>query len=116
MGNCPPVVWMSHKHGDRCAGCGAEIWKGALIQISQEGRIHCAECAGLEDLLFLPSGDTALTRRALALSPRSAVAHVRHRHTPYDALLRGVEPHDARPRVAGAVEQRLGEWRGSAEE
>ena len=33
----------------------------------------CLRCAGLEDLSFLPSGDSKLTRRAKKLSPRFAI-------------------------------------------
>ena len=71
MPNVRPVVWISHRGGDRCAGCSAEITRGAFIQITRERGIRCADCAGLADLVFLPAGDTALTRRALALSSRA---------------------------------------------
>jgi hypothetical protein len=68
-----PVVWISHREGERCAGCGADVGRGTLIVITAELGVRCLGCAGLADLEYLPSGDTALTRRALALSPRSAV-------------------------------------------
>lgn len=40
-------------------------------------------------------------------------AHVRHRHTKYDALMAaGVERHDARAQVRGAADAVLAQWRG----
>jgi hypothetical protein len=66
------VLWISHRSGERCTGCDAELFKGTFIQINRETGIRCAECAGLSDLVYLPSGDPALTRRATALSARAA--------------------------------------------
>ena len=48
--------------GARCAGCGD------VPQMLHERR--CLKCAGLGDLVFLPSGDPALTRRATSFSAR----------------------------------------------
>ncbi len=62
------VVWITHKGEECCADCGAEIFRGAFIQITRETGIRCLECAGFAGLVFLPSGDPALTRRATALS------------------------------------------------
>jgi hypothetical protein len=66
------VVWISHKGGERCSQCGAELFRGAFIQIARETGIRCMECAGFTDLVYLPSGDQALTRRAAALTSRRA--------------------------------------------
>ena len=42
-------------------------------------------------------------------------AHVRHHHTRYDDLLaEGLEPSEARPLVAGAIEDQLARWRGQS--
>jgi hypothetical protein len=41
--------------------------------VMEKGGPLCLRCAGLDDLLFLASGDAALTRRARAKSERSAV-------------------------------------------
>lgn len=221
MPSARPVVWISHRDSQRCVACAAEILKGALIALHREQGLRCLACAGLADLEYLPAGDTALTRRALALSSRAAVvlkfsrarkrnerqgvlveppalvaardasekdaarreaergprraraereeqdyfarfvarildlfpgcprreaeaiarracekhsgrvgrsraakafdkeavtlavrAHVRQRHTRYDDLLaQGLEPFEARPRVAGEIEERLTWWR-----
>jgi len=68
-----PVVWISHRDADRCAACATEIGKGAFIQLHRERGVRCLACAGLAGLEYLPAGDPALTRRALALSARAAV-------------------------------------------
>ena len=67
-----PLVWISHK-GAKCSACGAELAPGDLLAIDRAEGSRCIKCAGLDGLVFLPSGDTALTRRAVMCSPRSAV-------------------------------------------
>jgi hypothetical protein len=67
------VVWISHRGDERCTGCHVELFRGSFIQIARETGIRCLRCAGLADLAFLPSGDPALTRRAVAASSRSAI-------------------------------------------
>src|SRR5262249_29326992 len=78
------VVWISHRVGERCAGCAAEVFAGDFIQITRETGIRCATCAGLADLVYLPAGDPALTRRAVALSSRAVMVvkffRARRRH------------------------------------
>jgi hypothetical protein len=68
-----PVVWISHKDDARCASCGAGLDRGEILVMDRRQGIRCLACAGLGGLVFLPSGDTALTRRALAHSSRSAI-------------------------------------------
>jgi hypothetical protein len=79
-----PVVWISHKDGERCSVCGAELRSGNFIQVSRDTGIRCLTCAGYSDLVFLGSGDAALTRRAVAISCRHAVvvkfSRARKRH------------------------------------
>jgi hypothetical protein len=53
-----------------CAGCAAE--DGDLLVMDDRGPL-CMECADLAHLVFLPRGDTALTRRARKYSRLSAV-------------------------------------------
>jgi hypothetical protein len=67
-----PLVWISHK-GTRCTACEAEVAQGEFVAIDRAQGSRCVKCAGLDGLVFLPSGDAALTRRALARSSRSAV-------------------------------------------
>jgi hypothetical protein len=52
-----------------CAECGGS---GDLLRMEDKGPI-CMGCAELEHLVFLPSGDAALTRRAKKHSDLSAV-------------------------------------------
>jgi hypothetical protein len=52
-----------------CASCGGT---GDFLKMEDRGPL-CMDCADLGHLVFLPSGDTALTRRAKANSGLSAV-------------------------------------------
>ena len=73
MADIHPVVWISHRVGERCAGCGQDVGRGTLILITAERGVQCLTCAGLADLEYLPAGDPTLSRRALAGSPRGAI-------------------------------------------
>jgi hypothetical protein len=52
-----------------CAGCGGT---GDFLRMEDAGPL-CLSCADLDQLIFLPSGDAALTRRAKQASRLSAV-------------------------------------------
>jgi hypothetical protein len=52
-----------------CTSCGGN---GDLLKMEDGGPL-CVECADLGHLVFLPSGDAALTRRAKTISGLSAV-------------------------------------------
>jgi hypothetical protein len=67
------VVWFNRREGDPCTKCRAAIPEGQFIALDRENGARCMACEGLEDLVFLPSGDPALTRRAASSSTRSAV-------------------------------------------
>jgi hypothetical protein len=67
-----PVVWISHKDA-KCNSCGDGLHRGKLIVIDRAQGIRCLKCTGLAGLEFLPSGNVALTRRALTRSSRSAI-------------------------------------------
>jgi len=56
----------------KCAECGVELWKGSFLKIEKEKPL-CLECADLDHLVFVPSGDTSLTRRSRKNSALSAV-------------------------------------------
>ena len=56
----------------KCAECGCELGDGNLLRVEKE-RPLCLDCADLGRLEFLPSGNTALTRRATKHSPLRAV-------------------------------------------
>jgi hypothetical protein len=55
-----------------CSKCGEKLGKGRLLRVKKTEPL-CLECAGLSHLLFLPSGNAALTRRAKRYSEISAV-------------------------------------------
>ncbi len=56
----------------KCAECGCELFDGNLLRLEND-RPLCLDCADLGHLEFLPSGNTALTRRATKHSPLRAV-------------------------------------------
>ncbi len=66
----PDLVVVSPLHADwtcgQCGGTGEHL-------VMEEERPICLACAGLAHLVYLPSGDPALTRRAKAKSTLSAV-------------------------------------------
>ena len=47
-----------------CNECGEKLGRGAWIMVAEEKGALCLDCADLDHLLYLPSGDPALTRRA----------------------------------------------------
>ncbi len=56
----------------KCADCGKELLGGDFL-FMEGGRPLCLACADLDHLVYLPRGDTALTRRARKHSSLSAV-------------------------------------------
>ncbi|EEG78366.1 DUF2293 domain-containing protein [Dethiobacter alkaliphilus] len=56
-----------------CIECEVEIIKGDFLFISEDRKHLCLSCADLDHLIFLPSGNTALTRRAGKYSKLQAV-------------------------------------------
>jgi hypothetical protein len=56
-----------------CDECGEHLSSKAWIALAGEKGALCLACADLDHLLFLPSGDAALTRRARKHSTLSAV-------------------------------------------
>jgi hypothetical protein len=56
-----------------CDECGEDLGRGAWITLIQDIGAVCLTCADLDYLVFLPSGDPALTRRARKHSTLTAV-------------------------------------------
>jgi hypothetical protein len=56
-----------------CDECGDELGRRAWITLTKDKGALCLACADLDHLIFLPSGDTALTRRARKHSTLVAV-------------------------------------------
>jgi len=71
-------VFISNRDS-RCEECGEDLGQRAWITLVDEGRALCLSCADLDHLVFLPAGDTALTRRARKRSRLSAVVLKRSR-------------------------------------
>jgi hypothetical protein len=70
----PPdlVVFEKVSQEGNCSECGVELLKGDFL-LMEKGQPLCLTCADLDHLIFLPAGDTALSRRARKHSPLSAV-------------------------------------------
>lgn len=56
-------VFISHRDS-KCDECGEELGRKAWITLEENKGALCLACADLDELVFLPSGDAALTRRA----------------------------------------------------
>lgn len=56
-----------------CGECGENLGSKAWITLSRDKGALCLACADLDHLVFLPSGDAALTRRASKHSTLAAV-------------------------------------------
>jgi len=57
----------------KCEECGEELGRHAWITLVDNGAAVCLSCADLDHLVFLPSGDAALTRRSRKHSRLCAV-------------------------------------------
>jgi len=56
-----------------CDECGENLGRKAWITLTENRGALCLSCADMDHLVFLPSGDAALTRRARKHSTLSAV-------------------------------------------
>lgn len=59
----PDLVVISPLNDWTCTTCSASSGAGVLLLMEEPGPV-CMRCADLDHLVFLPSGDAALTRRA----------------------------------------------------
>lgn len=66
------VVFELTSPASQCSECGAEILKGSFLFMERNQPL-CLACADLDHLLFLPSGDAALSRRARKYSSLAAI-------------------------------------------
>src|SRR2546425_6675606 len=66
------IVVFSIVRETACSECSAELWKGSFLRM-ENGKPLCMECADLDHLVYVPRGDTALTRRSRKYSTLSAV-------------------------------------------
>ncbi len=58
-----------------CVECGCIINQGDFLFINTSSRHYCLSCADLDHLIYLPSGNTALTRRASKHSTLVAIVY-----------------------------------------
>ena len=65
-------VFISHRDS-KCDECGEELGRQAWITLEENKGALCLPCADLDELVFLPTGDAALTRRSKKYSTLSAV-------------------------------------------
>jgi len=65
-------VFITHRDS-KCDDCGEELGRQAWITLEENKGALCLACADLDELVFLPSGDAALTRRSKKYSTLSAV-------------------------------------------
>jgi len=72
--NRPPELVVFEKVGDegKCNECGTELFAGDYL-LMENGQPLCLTCADLDRLVFLPAGDTALSRRSRKHSSLAAV-------------------------------------------
>jgi hypothetical protein len=68
-GRPPDLVVISPLKDWTCTACGGT---GSLLMMEEAGPV-CLRCADMDHLVFLPAGDTALTRRAKKASRLAAV-------------------------------------------
>ena len=57
------IVVFSILKDSSCSECSVELGKGSFLKM-EGGKPLCLECADLDHLVYLPRGDTALTRRS----------------------------------------------------
>jgi len=65
-------VFISHRDS-KCDECGEELGRQAWITLEENKGALCLACADLDELVFLPTADAALTRRSKKYSTLSAV-------------------------------------------
>jgi len=68
----PIKVFISNRES-KCDDCGEQLGRKAWITLERDKGALCLSCADLDELVFLPTGDAALTRRARKHSALSAV-------------------------------------------
>jgi hypothetical protein len=68
----PPKVFITSRESV-CDECGEELGRKAWIMLAGDRGALCLACADLDHLVFLPAGDTAVTRRARKHSTLAAV-------------------------------------------
>lgn len=68
----PPKIFITARESI-CDECGENLGRKAWIMLAGDRGALCLACADLDHLVFLPAGDTAVTRRARKHSTLAAV-------------------------------------------
>jgi hypothetical protein len=93
----------------KCAGCGDELFKGNLLTM-EKNQPHCLECADLDHLIYLGSGDACMTRRAKKYSGLSAIvlrfSRARRRYERQGMLVERAALHRAQEECAADADER----------
>jgi len=66
-------VFITTRDSSTCGECSEELTRGDWITLEEKKGALCLSCADLDELVFLPTGDAALTRRSRKHSTLSAV-------------------------------------------
>jgi hypothetical protein len=66
-------VFITTRDSSTCGECNEELCRGDWITLEEKKGALCLSCADLDELVFLPTGDAALTRRSRKHSTLSAV-------------------------------------------
>lgn len=90
--NDTEIVVMPVLNATTCVECGSTSQKGDFLRIQDEKPL-CLECADLDHLVFLPSGDAAMSRRSKKESKLwAAVMRLNTRRKRYERIGLLVEP------------------------
>ena len=68
----PDLIVFYLINDSKCDECHKELFKGSLL-FKNGNKAECVNCAKLESLVFLPSGNAKLTHRAKNYSNKSAI-------------------------------------------
>ena len=66
------IVFVSSKE-TKCDDCAQLISKNEFIKLTRERKAYCMACSDLDHLIFLPSGDACISRRARKYSILNAI-------------------------------------------
>ena len=66
------IIFISTKE-TLCDDCGQTVHKNNYIKLTHERKAYCITCADLDHLIFLPSGDACISRRAKKYSTLNAI-------------------------------------------
>jgi len=72
LSQAPELVVYQILRASKCSKCGTELFPGNLLLTEADSAL-CIKCAGIHELIYLPSGNAKLTRRAKGHSSRYAV-------------------------------------------